>query len=66
VASFDRAEEVINTVAVNVSVSGSHWIAPSIVEEFPGAGMEVTISEGWSDEMQGTDVAHHVNGFSMG
>jgi len=66
VASFDRAEEVINTVAVNVSVSGSHWIAPSIVEEFPGAGMEVTISVGWSDEMQGTDVAHHVNGFSMG
>merc|ERR1719473_498869 len=27
--------------------------------------MEVTVSERWFDEMPGTDVAHHVLGFSM-
>jgi len=28
-------------------------------------GVEVSISKGWSDEMPGTDVAHHISGLSV-
>jgi len=64
--SLDGADKIIDTVGVNVSVVGASGIAPSAAEEFPGVGVEVTISEGWSNEMPGTDVAHHVGGLAVG
>jgi len=63
--SFPGAEDVIGSVGVDVSVSGSIGIAPSTGEEFVGSGVEVSVSERWSDEMVGTDIAHHVLGFLM-
>jgi len=66
--SFNRAENVIDTVAVDISVMGTGSIAPASSlkgEGFPGLVMEFTVSEGWSDEMLCTDVAHHVCGFGV-
>jgi len=65
VTSADIADKVIDTVAVDVSVLGADGIAPWAVEKFPGVGVEVTVSEGWSDEMILTDVAHHVGGLGV-
>jgi len=64
-AAADGAEEVVDTVAVDVSVVGTGGIAPASSEEFPGVAVEATVSEGWSDEMEGTGVAHHVCGFGV-
>jgi hypothetical protein len=64
-AATDGAEEVVDTVAVDVSVVGTSGIAPASGEDFPGVAVEVTVSEGWSDEMEGTGVAHHVCGFGV-
>jgi len=65
VTSLDVTDKVIDTVAVDVSVLGAGGIAPSLGEDFPGVGVEVTVSEGWSDEMIATDVAHHVCGLGV-
>jgi len=60
--SIDGAEKVIDTVAVDISVMGTGSIAPATSKDFPGLAMEFTVSEGWSDVMECTDVAHHVCG----
>merc|ERR1712025_93228 len=63
--STDGADEVIDTVSIDISVVGSSGIAPSGIEESPGVGVEETISEGWSNVMPGTDITHHVLGLSV-
>jgi len=65
VTTADVADEVVDTVAVDVSVLGTGSIAPGATEDLPGVGVEVTVSEGWSDEMISTEVAHHVLGLGV-
>jgi len=61
-ASLEGAEDIIDAVGVDVSVVDSIHIAPA-AEGLPGFGMEVTVSEGWSNVMHSTClVAKHVFG----
>lgn len=41
---------------------GGCRVAPSVVEESPGVSMEISVTEGWSDEMPGAVIAHHIGG----
>lgn len=63
--STNGAEHISGFVSIDISIMSTNSIAPSVVEESPGMSMNMTISEGWSNEMPGTDVAHHVCGLSV-
>jgi len=60
--SLERAEDIIDTVGVNVSIVGGVHVTP-VVEGLPGLGVEFTVSEGWFDVMHGLDVTKHIFGF---
>ena len=64
VVSLEGAEDIIDTVGVNVSVVGGVHVAP-VVEGLPGVAVEVTVSEGWSDEMHFLVVTDHIFGLWM-
>ena len=61
--SINRAEKVIDTIAVDISVLGTGSIAPATGEDFPVlTSLQITVSIIFSDVMECTDVAHHVCG----
>jgi len=63
VLSILVADEVIDTIAVDISVLGVLGVAPCAGVKFPRSGFELTVSKGSSHEMFITFVAHHICGF---
>jgi len=63
VVSLEGAEDIIDTVGVNVSIVGGVHVAIPVVEGLPGLSVEFTVSEGWFDKMLGLDVTKHIFGF---
>ena len=64
-ATLVGADEVINAVSVNIGVVSIVGIAPAAVEQLIGGCEECTVSNGWSGEVVGADVAHHVIGLGV-
>merc|ERR1712021_98665 len=64
VVSLPCADNIIDTVSVDISVLGEVHVAP-VVEGLPGVAVEVTVSEGWSDEMHLLVVTDHIFGLWM-